>query len=108
MSILQRLDYGSLRSGSLEATHLVLEASRLAAADRRRWVADPDHVEVPTRGLVDSVYLDGRVVLDSWPGSAHPRHITRMTLPARHASVASARDLNTRTAQSHWSSRIGA
>ena len=101
LSILQRLDYGSLRSGSLEATHLVLEASRLAAADRRRWIADPDHVEVPTRGLVDGAYLDGRAALVS-----RTRALATVEAgdpPRKHGALAPAADPLIQAGTSHIS-----
>jgi gamma-glutamyltranspeptidase / glutathione hydrolase len=37
-----------------------LEASRLAFADRNRWVGDPDHVDVPLRGLLSQGFADER------------------------------------------------
>jgi gamma-glutamyltranspeptidase / glutathione hydrolase len=37
-----------------------LEASRLAFADRNRWVGDPDFVEVPLRGLLSQAFADER------------------------------------------------
>jgi gamma-glutamyltranspeptidase/glutathione hydrolase len=40
--------------------HLYAEAGRLAQADRRHWVGDPDHVRVPTAALVDAAYLRRR------------------------------------------------
>jgi gamma-glutamyltranspeptidase / glutathione hydrolase len=43
--------------------HTFIEASRLAFADRNTYVADPDFVEVPTTGLVDSAYLKRRATL---------------------------------------------
>ena len=40
--------------------HLYAEAGRLAQADRRRYVGDPDFVHVPTGELIDSGYLQQR------------------------------------------------
>ena len=42
---------------ALDAAHLLGEAGRLAFADRNRYLADADVVEVPVRGLLDPVYL---------------------------------------------------
>lgn len=42
--------------------HLFAEASKLAYADRALYLADPDHVDVPVRGLLDPDYL----ALRSW------------------------------------------
>ena len=39
---------------------LILEAERLAFADRDRYVADPDFSPVPVAGLLDPAYLAGR------------------------------------------------
>src|SRR5262249_25088101 len=45
---------------SLRAAHLIAEASRLAFADRDRYVADPAFVAVPVAGLVSPSYLAER------------------------------------------------
>ncbi|MBE9606783.1 gamma-glutamyltransferase family protein [Acetobacteraceae bacterium H6797] len=50
---------------SAEATQIFLEASRLATADRRRWIGDPDMVNVPISGLIDSGYIARRARLIS-------------------------------------------
>ena len=50
---------------SLQAVHLIAEASRLAFADRARYVADPAFVAVPVAGLLSDVYLDQRRALMS-------------------------------------------
>ena len=42
--------------------HLFAEASRLAYADRARYLGDPDHVSVPVRGLLDPGYLMRRAL----------------------------------------------
>jgi gamma-glutamyltranspeptidase / glutathione hydrolase len=42
------------------AVHLYAEAARLAYADRDAYIADPDVVPVPLRGLVDRTYIRSR------------------------------------------------
>jgi gamma-glutamyltranspeptidase/glutathione hydrolase len=59
---------GPLRAGhgpaqALDAAHLLGEAGRLAFADRNRYLADADAVEVPVRGLLDPTYLLHRAQL---------------------------------------------
>lgn len=44
----------------LRAVHLIAEASRLAFADRDRYVADPAFVKVPVEGLLSRAYLAER------------------------------------------------
>src|SRR5262245_35165514 len=44
----------------LRSLHLIAEASRLAFADRNRYVADPAFVAVPVAGLLSPVYLAER------------------------------------------------
>ena len=50
---------------SLRVLHLVAEASRLAFADRDRYVADPAFVAVPVAGLVSPAYIAERRLLIS-------------------------------------------
>ncbi|MEZ5476599.1 MAG: gamma-glutamyltransferase [Thiolinea sp.] len=45
---------------SVEAMHLFTQASRLAYADRARYMADADFVTVPVEGLIDTAYLRER------------------------------------------------
>lgn len=54
---------------NLNPDQLLIEAARLAFADRGLYVADPDFVDVPTGGLLDPVYLAGRAALVD-PGAA--------------------------------------
>jgi gamma-glutamyltranspeptidase / glutathione hydrolase len=48
---------------ALDAAHLLGEAGRIAFADRNRYLADPAQVPVPSRGLLDPVYLTVRAQL---------------------------------------------
>ena len=60
LGMLQRFELTELPSGGPEETHLFAEASRLAYADRDRYLADPDVVSVPTAELVAPRYLQRR------------------------------------------------
>lgn len=40
--------------------HRYIEASRIAFADRGRWVGDPAFEDVPTRGLLSQRFADSR------------------------------------------------
>lgn len=70
LSLLDHFDLGSLDPLSPEATHLFVEASRLAYADRALYMADEDFVRVPTRGLLDPAYLTARAQSISRSGAA--------------------------------------
>lgn len=45
---------------SAEAYHVQIEAMKLAMADARRYIADPEKVEVPTQGLLSKQYAAER------------------------------------------------
>ncbi|MFK7746460.1 MAG: gamma-glutamyltransferase [Roseobacter sp.] len=63
--ILGMLDGYDLSAGPAEpeVRRLMGDASRLAFADRGRYMADSDFVPVPTAGLVDPAYLADRAAL---------------------------------------------
>ena len=65
LGLLERFDMSAVEPGSIEAVHLISEASRLAYADRDRYVADADFVPVPVEGLLDRGYLAARARLIS-------------------------------------------
>lgn len=63
--ILGMLDGFDLSSGPGEVDNwrLIGDASRLAFADRGRYMADSDYVPVPVKGLLEASYLDERAGL---------------------------------------------
>ena len=80
LGLLERTPFAKLPRGSPQAVHLFAEAGRLAFADRRRYLGDPDFVAVPSRALLDGRYLDARARLISAErsmGSAQPGKIGR-------------------------------
>ena len=75
LGLLESFDLASLTPGSSEAVHLISEASRLAFADRNRYLADTDFVPVPVAGMLDPDYLRRRAGLidpDRAMGEAAP------------------------------------
>ena len=60
LGMLDDFDLAALGPESVEAWRLIGDASRLAFADRGRYMADSDFVPMPTQGLVDPVYLSDR------------------------------------------------
>jgi gamma-glutamyltranspeptidase/glutathione hydrolase len=59
LGMLERFDMASIAPASFYAVHLFAEAGTLAYADRGRYMADPDFVQLPA-GLLDPDYLNLR------------------------------------------------
>ncbi len=102
--------------------HAMVEAMRLAFADRARWLGDADHWPVPSEGLLDADYLAARaaliephrrmpLALPGTPPGAHaalpanvPEHVhtTHFTIADRWGNVVSL----TATIEATWGSGI--
>jgi gamma-glutamyltranspeptidase/glutathione hydrolase len=63
LGALESSDLAALGSENPESWRLIGEASRLAFADRGRYLADSDFVPVPVKGLLDPAYLASRAAL---------------------------------------------
>jgi len=63
LGMLEPFDLAALGPDSAEAWRLIGDASRLAFADRGRYLADSDFVPVPVRGLLEPGYLRERARL---------------------------------------------
>ena len=83
LNLLEPLDLGRRGHNSAETIHLMVEAMKLAYADRARYLGDPDSVAVPVRGLTSRAYADGlRARID--PERARPSAEIRAGDPAPH------------------------
>ena len=60
LGLIQPFDLQRDPPNDLRSIHLIAEASRLAFADRDRYVADPAFVDVPVVGLLSPAYLAER------------------------------------------------
>jgi len=54
-------DIEAMGYNSSATAHYLGEAMRRVFADRAKWLGDPDHVEVPTEGLIQKDYMDERM-----------------------------------------------
>lgn len=79
LNILERTDLS--RASDVRYLHHYIEASRIAFADRGRWVGDPAVEDVPTKELLSQRYADSRAclvkddaVLTSPLAPGDPRH----------------------------------
>ncbi|MFJ8859057.1 gamma-glutamyltransferase [Streptomyces sp. NPDC102451] len=82
LNILESTDLS--KASETQYLHRLIEASRIAFADRGRWVGDPAFEDVPTRGLLSQRFADSReclikddAVLTSPLAPGDPRHPTR-------------------------------
>ena len=60
---LNRFPSSQLQPGTVSNAHLFSQASKLAYADRAKYLGDPAFVHVPTAGLIDKNYLKSRAAL---------------------------------------------
>lgn len=60
LGMLGGYDLAALGAANPESWRLIGDASRLAFADRGRYMADSDYVPMPTDGLIDPAYLAKR------------------------------------------------
>jgi gamma-glutamyltranspeptidase/glutathione hydrolase len=61
LNILEGTDLS--KASEAQYLHRYIEASRIAFADRGRWVGDPAFEDVPTKALLSQRYADGRACL---------------------------------------------
>lgn len=60
LNLIEAHDVAALPPNSAASIHLMVEAKRLAFADREAYLADPDYVDVPIEGLLSPEYARAR------------------------------------------------
>lgn len=63
LGVLENFDLKALGKDNPQSWRLIGDAQRLAFADRERYLADPDFVPAPVKGLTDKTYLGERARL---------------------------------------------
>jgi gamma-glutamyltranspeptidase / glutathione hydrolase len=87
LAILERWDLAGLGHNSADYLHLLIEATKLAYADREQWYGDPRHIKVPASGLLSNEYAELRASLidtgraDGTMRPGDPRREGRAVLP---------------------------
>src|SRR5262249_20003136 len=91
LGILEHFELQKYPPLAVDSVHLIAEAGRLAYADRARYAADSDFVDVPVAGLLDRQYLTERRRLISLTQSLYvappgePRHARATAFGDDHA-----------------------
>src|SRR5262249_49578346 len=80
LNILEGYDLANLGHNSAEYLHLLIEAKKLAFADRNAYIADPDKVRVPVARLISKEYAaERRRLISTSHAMASPRPGLRET-----------------------------
>ena len=87
LGLVEPFDLASLGPGNPESWRLIGEASRLAFADRGRYMADSDFVPMPTKGLLDRDYLNERAKLLEGGGVLGKEDVAAGDPPWDHAML---------------------
>jgi len=80
LRLLETFDLRGLGHNTADYIHTVIEAAKLAFADRERYYGDPEFVDVPMRGLLSREYaaarralIDPQTASPEWrPGDPYP------------------------------------
>ncbi len=85
LDMLERFPSKDLQPGTLSEAHLFTQASRLAFADRAKYLADSDFIPVPVAGLTDRAYTAERAKLID--PTKDMGQATAGTPPVKHAAL---------------------
>ncbi|MEE2993608.1 MAG: gamma-glutamyltransferase [Gemmatimonadota bacterium] len=60
LNMIENFDLQAMGCNTAESVHLMVEAKKLAFADREKYMADPDWIDVPIEGLLSKDYAQER------------------------------------------------
>lgn len=60
LNLIEEFDFAEIREGSADYYHLIVEAVKIAFADRDEWLTDPAFVDIPLERLLAKDYADER------------------------------------------------
>lgn len=90
LNLMEGFDLRSSGFGTEATLHLVLEALKIAAADRRAATADPAFVDVPVARIISKAYGEQRrpEIDPAGAGSPEPRVLTNESANTTHVTIA--------------------
>jgi gamma-glutamyltranspeptidase/glutathione hydrolase len=113
LKMLERFPLGDAGAGfgfgSTNTLNVMADAMRIAFADRGNWMGDKDFVNVPTKGLINTAYLQMRddaitpgvrLATNPLPGDPRPYEIAGL-MPA--TAIAMAEPVSTENGTTHFS-----
>ena len=71
LNLIERFDIAGMGRNTPESVHVMVEAKKLAFADREKYLGDPEHVDVPVEWLISKEHAANRVKLID-PQRANP------------------------------------
>jgi gamma-glutamyltranspeptidase/glutathione hydrolase len=96
LAILKGFDLGAMDPNGAEFTHTVIEAIKLAYADREAYYGDPAHSEIPMEHLLSDEYNDARrkLITDTASMEQRPGRVSGFENLADKYIERAARDFN--------------
>ena len=89
LNILEAYDIGASGFGTSQTLHLVLEALKIAAADRRAATADPAFVDVPIAKMISKDYAKRRrAEIDRTAGRYTSKMLSNESTNTTHVTIA--------------------
>ncbi len=70
LNIVERFDMQSLGCNTTESVHLMVEAKKLCFADREKYMADPDWIDIPLEGMLSKIYAAEQTERINWHKAA--------------------------------------
>ena len=117
LNIVEQFDLKALGCNTPESIHLMVEAKKLAFADREAYMADPDWVHVPIDGMLSKQYAAERarlidparaaeVVTQGDPWSYQPANYQRRAKSAATAGVMQEEDTTCFVVVDRWGNAV--
>ena len=87
LNLVEPVDLASMGCNTAESVHFMVEAKKLAFADREAYVADPEFVDIPMAGLLSKEYARERGALIDAGDTGRAARVVGPGDPRRYGAV---------------------